>query len=106
MIVAFPHSPLIRMAVTSPEGKSSCSHPSVSILSLIRMTDLVFCGSLSCVDGYSVFQSLLDIVLLNVFTDGSCNATMSTFLLVSLPLLIRSCWHARDLFIFCCQMVK
>src|ERR1700744_6512966 len=104
--VSFPQLPFTHIAVTSPEGKSICSQPSVSILSLRSITDLVLSGLLVCLLGYIVFQSLLATVCLKPFMDGSCSATMSISHLVSLPLLIRSCWHSRDLLILCCQILR
>ena len=103
--VSFPHSPCNLIAVTSPDMNSSCSHPSVNRSSLISIRVLVFPGSFVCVLGYTTFHSRLAMVLLKALMAGSCSATISIPFSDSFPLLIKSCWHVRDLLMFCCQIV-
>ena len=102
--VISPHLPLSWITVTSPEGKSTCFHCSVSMLFLIKRMERVLFGSEWCVVGYTGTQSLEAIDVPKFVIAGSWRATMSMPLLVSAALEMRSCWQVRDLLTFCCHM--
>ena len=88
------------MIVTSPDGKSTCLHWSVSILLLIRMRERVLVGSTLCVDGYTGIHSCAAIVVPKELIGGSWRATMLMPLFTSATLEMRECWQVLDLFCF------
>src|SRR5260221_12510677 len=100
-IVSSPHSLLTnRTAVTLLDGKSICCQLSMLKCACISMSDLVFTGLLRCGVGYTVTQSLAAIDRSLLTIAGSCMATISMFMDVSLLLLIRSHWQMGNLFTF------
>lgn len=103
--VSSPQLPLSWITVTSPEGKSTCFHYSVSILSLIKIREWVFWGSALCVVGYTGTQSLEATEVPKFDVAGSCRATMLIPFLASAMLEIRLCWQVGDLLTFSCQIV-
>jgi hypothetical protein len=76
------------------------------MLLLIRNKEHVLWGAHPCVVGYTVIHSLDAIMAPKLLIEGSWSATISIPLCASFVLLMRLCWQMRDLFMFCCQMLK
>src|ERR1700677_524035 len=101
-----PHVPVSCTAVTSLDGKSIWVQLSVQRDAFNRMMDLDLTGLALCVVGYIAIQSLVAMALPRKFMAGSCSAIMSMLSSSNLPLLMRSCWEADDLLMFCCQILR
>ena len=105
-IVIVPQISLMRSAMMSPDGSSICSQLSVSISLLTRLTNCIFSGCFSCVDGYIGVQSLEAINMLRKLIEGSCSTTMLMLCSTSLLLLMSQCWLFGVLLRFCCQIAS
>ena len=101
-----PHVPVSCIAVTSLEGKSIWVQLSVQRDAFSSRIDLDLAGLALCVVGYIAIQSLVAMVLPRKFIAGSCSAIILILSSINLPLLMRSCWEADDLLMFCCQILR
>src|SRR5258708_7061437 len=100
-----PHVPVSCTAVTLLDGKLIWVQLSVQRDAFSNMIDFDLTGLALCVVGYIAIQSLVAMVLPRKFIAGSCSAIILMLSSSSLPLLIRSCWEADDLLMFCCQIL-